>query len=897
MIRTPLLSLFLLSVSSGSAATPKRVTVYQAEETRFDSARVEVVAQESFQGKKGVSLKPGLSSNITTNLTDPDLVFSISEPVAGRFAFSTTTATDAFGTEQMRKATSKNASLTARLQIGSQRPTSRVVFVPWSAPDSCWQFLGIFDLTSGPQEIKVWLPPGVRLDRLEIHPYRPPAIPKEAAAYRPVVLPPSNHPRLWVTTNSLPQIRANLTHPENLKQWEKVKKVASSPFAFKFSPDKEVAYNTPLENAAAAKAFVYLMQGDKKTGREAVQLMLDYLPRVEFGNLLDITREIGAAIYSAARVYDWCYSLCTPAEREALRRHMMRLAEEMECGWPPFKGTIVNGHGNEAMTNRDLLSMAIALYNEDSVPYQYCAYRLLEELAPMRRFEYQSPRHNQGVSYAAFRFGWEMHAAWLFRRMTGKEVFDPNIKSVPTYWLYMRLPNGEMLRDGDGVPSGRYYGYSQTALLCYAYNGDPVLKGEFMRQGGSASDPLLYLLLNDPGIRANEKLDALPLTIDFGPVLGGMIARTGWEIGTNSNDVVAEIKGGGYHFGNHQHADAGAFQIYYRGLQVADLGQYKFYGTPFDMNFNKRSIAHSMMLVVDPQEKFLNTPANDGGSRFLQSHPRTPEQAQKDALFNYGKKRSCSFGPSAACPSFSLFSVDLHGAYSGKITAFTRTFCFLNLNSPAHPAAVILLDDISTAKPEFKKYWQLNTLQPPQLTPGGVLLNNTAFGVTGRFDICMLWPTPGERTVEVKSGTETHNVFGYAVSPPNKAQPEALGHRVLFSPKQANQHDTFLTLLQACDAATPPLPYDLSETPVSVALRIADRVVNLAKGPSPITQSFDLTVPSDGKEYKVLLAGLAPGTWSVNSSAGAPPLSAVSEPGKNTVFFLSKGGRYRINPN
>jgi heparin/heparan-sulfate lyase len=253
----------------------------------------------------------------------------------------------------------------------------------------------------------------------------------------------------------------------------------------------------------------------------------------------------------------------------------------------------------------------------------------------MRRFEYHSPRHNQGVSYAAYRFGWEMHAAWLFRRMTEREVFDPNIKTVPLYWLNMRLPNGEMLRDGDGIPSGRYYSYAQTALLCYAYNNDPLLKGVFLRQGGKAADPLLYLLLNDPALRAEPDLTTLPLTTDFGPVLSGMITRTDWNMGSNaSHTVVAEIKGGGYHFGNHQHADAGAIQLYYRGLQVADLGQYKFYGTPYDLNFNKRSVAHSMVLAVDPGETFLKTPANDGGSRFLQTHPRTPLQLQDTPLFN-----------------------------------------------------------------------------------------------------------------------------------------------------------------------------------------------------------------------------------------------------------------------
>ena len=110
-------------------------------------------------------------------------------------------------------------------------------------------------------------------------------------------------------------------------------------------------------------------------------------------------------------------------------------------------------------------------------------------------------------------------------------------------------------------------------------------------RGGLPSEPILVLLLNDPDVKAAENFDSLPLTIDFGPVLGSMVARTGWNMGQGVSDVVVEMKGGGYHFGNHQHADAGSFQIYYRGLQAADLGQYHFYGTPYDFNFCKRSIS------------------------------------------------------------------------------------------------------------------------------------------------------------------------------------------------------------------------------------------------------------------------------------------------------------------
>lgn len=886
----------VLVLCGGRTTGQAAAAIFQAEQAKLNSSRVEVVDQASFPDKKGVSLKAGAKAIVEVDGQAADLTFEVRPAKAGRYHIVTVAAVDETGKKLMREAASKFASLPAMIQVDDQRPTSRIVFVPWSAPDSCRQILGVFDFKAESQPVKVWLPVGVRLDRVELHPYQAPAVPKEAAAYKPKVVPPASHPRLWVNAESLPQVRANLAQPENQKQWEYVKAAAGKSFKFAFDPKKEVPFNTPLEKAASAKAFVYLMNGDTKVGREAVQLMLDYLPRVEFGNLLDITREVGAAIYSAACVYDWCYPLCTPEERNTLRKHLMRLAEEMECGWPPFKGGIVNGHGNEAQVNRDLLAMGIALYNEDPVPYQYCAYLELEQLVPMRSFEYQSPRHNQGISYAAFRFGWEMHAAWLFRRMTGQEAFAPNIKNVPNYWLHMRLPNGEMLRDGDGVSGGKYYNFAQTALLCYAYNGNPILKGEFQRQGGVPSDSLLYLLLNDPQLKAEPSVEALPTTINFGPVLAGMVARTGWNAGTNSNEVVAEIKGGGFHFGNHQHADAGALQIYYRGLQVADLGQYKFYGTPFDLNFNKRSVAHSMMLVVDPAEKFLETPANDGGSRFLQSHPRTPAQVQKEPAWHYGKVLSCSVGPETNRPAFSYFSVDLKEAYSEKIAGFVRTFCFLNLSNAANPAAIIVFDDVRAAKPEFKKYFQLNTLNPPQLTPQGVQLYNAAFGVTGRVDVSLFLPKPSERVAEIKSGAEVFNVFGQTFTPPSRSIPEAQGHRILFTPKQAEAHDRFLTLFQAHEPQAAALPSDSWETSASVVVRVGDRIVSLARGAEMIGGPFELNVPGDGKDYQVLLAGLQAGSWSVAAASGAPVASGTARAGENTLCFTAKGGNYRISP-
>lgn len=867
----------------------------EAEEARLHPGRVEIVEQSTFPSNRGVSLRPGVTTNVGAPETQPDLVFNVRAPRAGRYWIHTHAATDAKGTEAMRRATGKTASLRLMISVDDSRPTKRVVFVPWSEPGSCRQATGKFDFGGQQQQIRVWLPEGVRLDCLQISPYTPPKVPPAVAACRPAIVPPASRPRIWVNEQSLPQVRANLDKRENAPLWAQVKRRAARSFEFKIHPGAEVGYDAALETAAVTKAFVHLMTGDKARGRAAVTLMRDYLAAVQFDNLLDVTREIGRAIYSGALVYDWCYDVMTPEDRESIRKSLMRLADDMEIGWPPFLQTIINGHGNEAQLNRDLLSMAIAIYDEDPVPYRYCAYRILEELVPMRNFEYQSPRHNQGVSYGPYRFAWDLHAAWLLRRMAGKPVFDPNIGDVYKFWLYMRLPTGQMLRDGDGFSDGRQVNLGLTPLLVYAYTGDRIVKGDFLRQNGMAGDPIPVLLLNDPDLAPESSLASLPLTLDFGPILGSMVARTGWNLGPNPSDVVVEMKGGGYHFGNHQHSDAGSFQIYYRGLQAVDLGQYHFYGTPYDMGFCKRSVSHSMMLALDPGERFPGTAANDGGTRFVRSCPTTPQQATTERTFANGRRISSSFGPSLQQPLFSYFCVDLKSAYSNKIQEYVRTFCFLNMENHQTPAALIVLDNMTTAKPGFKKYWQVNTLNPPEKTADGMILRNSDLGLSGRVSVRMLRPKAEEREIEILSGAAVHTVFGQRFTPPAPSKPEANGHRIMFSPKTPQASDVFLTVMLMSDEKAPELPVALAETPATFVLALADRIVVLSKTGRLIEQPFSLGVPA-GRNYQVLLAGLAPGNWTVRGRDGKLRFNVRAEADKNTAVAVAPGGSYTVRP-
>ncbi|WP_316813378.1 hypothetical protein [Pedobacter heparinus] len=873
-----------------------KVYRYGAETAKINIGSTEIVADYRLGNKKGITLKPGIDAAINGERTAPDLVFNVKVP-GGRYVMSTYAVTDTEGAKLMKEAKTKFQSLYIKIQIGSLRTTKRVVYVPW---DVKRQESGKFQF-NGDQQLKIWLPRGVRLEYVELAPYIPPVVPANAQNYKPGIVPPASHPRLWVNQQSLPIIKAKIQSGENLLAWEKVKKSALTPFIFKFNPEEELPYNGALEGAAETKAFYYLMTGNKQVGREAVKLMADYLSHVEFGNILDVTRQLGRAIYSAAEVYDWCYDIMTPKEKQVLYDNLMRLADDMECGWPPFNQSIINGHGNEAQINRDLLSMSIAVYDENPLPYQYTSYLVLEKLVPMRKFEYQSPRHNQGVNYGAYRFGWEMQAAWLFYRMTGHPVFDDNIKNVRKYWQYMRVPDGQMLRDGDGFTAGApgefyYWKAAQTMFMNYTYAADPVLKGEFERQGGLPDNPVLFLLLNDPDLKTEPSMKSLPLTMDFGPVLGSMIARTGWQIGMNSNDVVAEIKGGGYHFTNHQHADAGSIQLYYRGFQFGDIGVYHFYGTPYDFNFNKRSISHSMMLAVDPDEKYPRSEANDGGTRFNLKFPETPDETQTDPLFNNGKVVSADFGPSKLRPFFSYFNVDLTGAYSLKMKDYSRGFCFLNLDREDIPAAIILTDDMTTAKPEFKKYWQINTHNLPEKTPTGVVLHNNRGNLVGKTHMEMLIPSAADRSVEILSGPDATGVFNFRYEVPSAIQqPEAKGHRVMISPKNAGNRDRFLTVFQMTSGNTAPLPVKYYETAESYVVTLSDRMVSMSNTSALIDKGFSLKVPND-KKYQVVLAGMKPGKWNIKSRNGNVNYNASVLTGKNTIFFRAGGGEFVITP-
>lgn len=816
----------------------------------------------------------------------PDITMHLSLPERGLYRIiAKVTRTDEDELKPGMMVPTRNATL----QIGNGRKTTRIISDLDIHTGHC---LGIFKLKKK-QDIKIWMPEKVIFDSLIVTKYADYPVPDSVMNYIPEITPPKDHPRLWVTSKSLTGIRNNLNNGENAAAWAIVKNKALQPYYYHIDPSIEEFYNQELEDIAIIKAFYYLMTNDATIGKEAVRLMRDYYEVLEYGNVRrgDITREIGKSIYSAALVNDWCHNLITKEEESLFHDKMLQLARIMEVGWKPFKENAVNGHASEAQINRDLLSMAISIYDTDPEPYKYISYIVLERISKMRAFEYQSPRHNQGFDYGSFRHAWEMRAAWILRRMSGEEVFDDNITALRDYWLYMRLPEGDRFCDGDRFSHEGSF-FPETLLLDYSYSGDTVLKGEFFRRGGMngvSKNPVLFLLINDPSLGTSE-ISSLPLSLDYGDILGGMSSRTGWDLTATSNDVYSDIKGGGYHFGNHQHSDAGSFQIFFHGRLITDVGIYISYGTPYDFNFNKRSVSHNTVLVKDPNEPLVRgTLINEGGSRFVQRTPVSPEQVQSDPEFAYGKVKSVFFAPNKYKPCFSFFKADLSSAYSDKIEEYSRSYCFIDFKRSDVPAAIIVSDNV-IMKDKFPSFWKVNSLSRPEMTRNGVKITSTKNGISGNAYIQNLLPPEDSILFELSSIKDSASILGpqYQIK---YYLPEVNSYQVVeYSPNSANER-RFLNIIFLTRDKTLPLPVDIENKDGYYHISVSDRIICM-KSTLGLTEK-SLTI-SALTASKIIISDLEPGIWLAKSENSEYQKEFNVLERSNSIYFEAPRGIYTI---
>jgi heparin/heparan-sulfate lyase len=289
------------------------------------------------------------------------------------------------------------------------------------------------------------------------------------------------------------------------------------------------------------------------------------------------------------------------------------------------------------------------------------------------------------------------------------------------------------------------------------------------------------------------ELGKFPLS-HLSPGAGYVYARSSWE-----EDATYLFFKCGDRFTAHQHLDVGHFVIYKHEELAGDGGHYDEFGTVHDVNYHLRTIAHSTLLVQDPEEKWPAIRAgkvtgNDGGQTHSWAHHNG---AMGDVADWQRQKDKCDIANIVAFEDQGkyLYVVgEATCAYaSHKLELFTRQIVFLR------PNTFVILDHVKARKPEYHKTWLLQAMKPPTRSGQQLMITNGQ----GRLFVQSLLPLKSE--IRLQSGDDLYR-YGGRVYPPKRKTGAAPECRIEISPREQNRDDHFLNILTAADASTESVP-------------------------------------------------------------------------------------------
>jgi len=424
----------------------------------------------------------------------------------------------------------------------------------------------------------------------------------------------------------------------------------------------------------------------------------------------------------------------------------------------------VTGHGGEEGILFTQLMAGIAIYNEFPALLDFVYNRIMEDFVPVRNWMFRSGSNGQGSGYGPNRHQFDMYALTLLRPF-GIEPFNEYMPELMRQsQVYWRFPNSRTVVAGDCFWSyskhwTSYWNLDSTEswLAASLFNcGLMQWEAHPQRSFRVQNDPLLQLLLRDNTIPMQSPAQTnRPLTRFWDGPFPSMVARSAWQelpgmnsTAANYDAIVVEMRMPRYYSANHQMLDVGSFQIYYKGWLAITAGDYASgywdggnfpTGAPgHDFNFNKRTISHNLVTVVDPYEEWpawtMYWHANDGGQR-APNRLREPTSFENwmnppDPNDNYqmsnllGAHYGGGSNPTVA-PAFSFLAGDLNYAYTDKINRYQRSMVFLNLGNDADvPGAFLVFDTLGIRDETYETTWRMHSVdQPVEVTaPDGVEL-------------------------------------------------------------------------------------------------------------------------------------------------------------------------------
>ncbi|MCR4719516.1 MAG: hypothetical protein K5768_07795 [Firmicutes bacterium] len=747
-----------------------------------------------------------------------------------------------------------------------------------------------------------------------------------------------SHPRLYFTAGEIDEIEEASHSSENYYMYDLnentyISKGLRSEFTGEVPASPGYQNYKPVAVARIeALAYDYAINGNAASGEKAASSLINYITTVSYTGLSteDFNRKAGYDLFSLSKAYDWCYDCLTPAQRTAFINAGIKIASQLETGWPPSANSPMTGYASEGSFQSYLLAFAIAVADERPDIYNYVMGKIETEYVPaMIKLYGGSPM--QGSRYGTFRGQHAFSAALMLKTIgyNNNDLYNA-LGNTMMHYIYARRPDGLMFIDGDDTNNGKtpysYYsvGHMKNTLLhaiklfgndygvasnsyfkdaakwaCYGNRQFSSFDGTFGEE--NYVTPSTFLILNGSTTLGNEANYSLPLSNFFDGAVTSMIARTGWtqfttsnlnNLDGNDNTAVAYMKVGQYNAGNHQHLDAGNFQLYYKGILANDPCYYDNYTSDYMNGYAKRSVAHNVVLIKDGI-------ANDiGGLSFADGGQTAVPDATTSAAKTASWEAHAISGDDVNRPDFTYMKANLTKSYRSA-TSYKRSFIFMNMDDENEPATLIVYDRIGTssAKPTA---WLLHGLKSPTIN-GKRAVFTTDTG--GQMTNDTLLPT----SVSINSYADGYVDSSHAYPSGYTAQEgkvnESEGYRIEVASNSATT-TYFLNVVQAGDTGTTAANPALIESTNFYGVRLKDRVVLFNKdaewfgGTKDQEYLFNFS-SNDGYVYKFAIADAHTGSYEIYYSTNGSSYSLLAyakttDDSSHLLTFSGKAGYYKV---
>lgn len=723
------------------------------------------------------------------------------------------------------------------------------------------------------------------------------------------------HPRVLFTSSDIPGIRQAMDRAENAEAREIFLSLVHRetdgklPEAYKHGGGIH-NYDGTVLAAIQAKAFYYQVYGDAFAGYSAVLAMKNFLNTLDIKYIFsDQTRQFGHVMYVTACVYDWCYDLMSDTDRTLFAagvEHFLLTGTteitddrvtyggiKMEIGFPPTQQGSVTGHGSEMALLRDYLSFAIAVYDEMPSWYTLIAGRFYEDFVPVRNVYYQAGVYPQGVScYAPWRHMADLYSAWLIEAACGENPYIPEMCRVVPSLYAMEIFEKSTLPSGDGAS-----GLTATFVNClsgsamiasYLFDSGALraqakyYTNDFTTYGYGVADltPTEFFICSSSGVEtAADRHEGMDMLLYNGGYFGQLIARNSW-----SEDVaLCLMKGAGRTTANHDHGDAGTFQIYYKGVFSGSAGVYDGYATPHHWYYHQATLSKNGLLVYNP-----NLADTNGG--YYSGSQRKPGEAanlpswQNNSAYDTGTVTSVSRGYAAdGSPLWGCITADLTPAYDAATVAYAgRSMMTVYTGDASMPMILFVFDRVTGKSADYRKTFLLQAISEPVIDGKTVIIEKAG----GRL---VLQSLLGGDDIRAYGGEDKH----YWIGAQNKGNPAKYGDdgmwgHIEISPATGNLTDDMMHVLYVTDAGeTVVRRAELLRGDGYTGARVAGTVSLFATG-NPIARALAFAGDADGAVQSYYLSGLAAGTWNITYADGRSESMSVKE-GENFLHFRAQG--------